>query len=125
MAFELCTILLLSASEPQTVRLHGAVLLPDGEPAVGVTVIGACWHSRTVRAQTDRDGKFTLSSEFAGPVNITAITADAKFASKLWIAAQSVRRRAAESLSLKLTPTRQVNVLVKKDGKPAANVQVG
>ena len=125
MAYWLWMAPFFAFADPQVVRLYGTALLPNGEPAVGATVIGACWHSPTVRAQTDRSGAFSLASEFAGPANITAITTDGRFAGKLWIAPQNIRRRADEALSLKLTPTRQVHILVRKDGKPAANVQVG
>jgi hypothetical protein len=125
MAAWLCAILSVAAfTEPQKVRLTGTAVLPSGEPAAGATVLGTCWHSPAVRVQADRDGRFTLESEFAGPANITATSADGKFAGKLWIAPQSIRRRASESLLLKLTPTRVVNVVVKKDGQPAAGVQV-
>ena len=115
---------LFISADPQLVRLQGVAMLPDGTPAVEATVVGTCWHSPTVKTKTNRDGRFTLESEFAGPANISAITADGKFAGKLYIPAQSVRRRAADSLSLKLTPARRVEVVVRKDGKPAAKVQV-
>jgi hypothetical protein len=119
-----CAAFTLVAADPPTIKLHGTVALPDGSPAANAEVVGACWHSPTVRTKTDRDGKFELVGEFAGPANISVLTADDKHGGKLFIPAQSVRRRATESLLIKTTPAKQVEVVVKKDGKSAAKVQV-
>jgi hypothetical protein len=119
-----CAAFTLLAADPPTIKLHGTVVLPDGSPSANAEVVGACWHSPTVKAKTDRDGKFELVGEFAGPANISVLTADGKHGGKLWIPAQSVRRRSAESLLFKTTPSKQVEVVVKKDGKPAAKVKV-
>jgi hypothetical protein len=119
-----CAVL-VAAITSGDLRLNGVVLQPNGQPAAGVKVQALVWGDLIATTHTNARGEYSISSPFLGHTALVASSADGRLAGKVTIQAQEVRQRAGDSLFIRLESTRQIEVTVRQNGKPAAAVSVG
>lgn len=112
-------------SDHGLLTVTGTVVMPDGSPAVGASVLTTSRSGEpTATARTDRAGRFQLQSLFGNGATMQASTADGRHQTTLLVPASSTRKQfsAPITLTLALAVTHEVTVLA--EGRPVADVQV-
>lgn len=106
-----------TVSEDGLLAIVGTIVLPDGTPAAGATLVStteADAPSRSTRA--DGPGCFRLKGRFGNGAHLYASSADGRHQAILWLPYDAVRTASASPVGLKLGPTNPQVVTVLAEG---------
>jgi len=106
-------------------RVTGKVVMPDGSPAAGATVISRPEQDKSaIVARADASGRFELQDMFGTAVQLYVTSADGNYQTVNSASAASARTLFASPIEIKLAPAKVHEVIVRSEGKPVEGAHV-